>query len=325
VIEVLTFVFSDIEGSTALVQALGADRYGAVLVEHHRILAEAIAPHGGAVELIEGDGAFVIFRSPSAAAAAALDAQVAWEAHAWPMDEPLRVRMGMHTGEAERREGTLVGLAIHEAARISAAAHGGQILVSATTAGMVGNELPGGAALVDLGCFQLKDLPGDHRLIQLHHPNLAGGLRAPRVSQAARTNLSATRSAFIGRRAELDELHALVAEHHLVTIVGSGGAGKTRLALEVAHALVGTGFNGVWMVELAASDSADDLMAVIASTLGLPTGADPVAVVSRRLGDGAQLLVLDNCEHLLDSAARVAILLADASRRCGFLRRAANP
>jgi predicted ATPase len=157
----------------------------------------------------------------------------------------------------------------------------------------------------------LKDLPGDHHLLQLHHSDLVGGVRAPRVSEAARTNLPVPRSAFVGRVPERADVRALLREHRLVTIVGSGGAGKTRLALEVARAHVGEGFNGVWLVELATSEPSDDLVTVIAAALGLLGGPDPLGVVARRLGDGAQLLVLDNCEHLLDAAAQTAVALSD--------------
>jgi predicted ATPase/class 3 adenylate cyclase len=315
--QLLTLLFTDVEGSTVLLRSLGRERYAIVLADHHRLLADAVAPYGGVVEGTEGDGAFVVFESAASAVGASFDAQLALSRHEWPMDGPLRVRMGLHTGEVDRRDGQLIGLAIHEAARISAAANGGQVLLSAATAALVGEELPGGAELVDLGSFQLKDLPGDHRLLRLRHPNLPGDTRAPRVSEASLTNLPATRSVFVGRQAELAEVRELVDGHRLVTIAGAGGAGKTRLALEVARSMIGSGFDGVWMVELTPIGPSDDLMAAVAAALSLPGGLNPFDVVSQRLRAGTQLVLLDNCEHVLDAASRVSEALLDA---CPALR-----
>jgi predicted ATPase/class 3 adenylate cyclase len=309
--QVQTFLFSDVEGSTALLRSIGTDAFGAFLVEHHRLLADAAGVRGGVVESTEGDGAFVLFSSASAAVAAALEAQLSFASHQWELTEAPRVRMGIHAGEAERREGHLVGLAIHQAARIAAAANGGQVLVSEAAAVLVGDELPGGAGFADLGCYQLKDLPGDHRLFRLYHPALAEDVRPPRVSQAARTNLPAPRSTFVGRNAELAEVRELVHHHRLVTIVGPGGAGKTRLALSVSSSFVGTGYDGVWLVELADIANAEDVATSLASSLGLLPGPDPIEVVTRQLSDSAHLIVLDNCEHVIEEAARVVTELLD--------------
>jgi predicted ATPase/class 3 adenylate cyclase len=312
----MTFLFSDIEGSTALLGSLGSDRYGEVLAEHHRLLARSVGSSGGGIESTEGDGAFVVFSSPSAACAGALAAQMAFAAHAWPMESPLRVRMGIHTGEAERREGVLVGMAIHRAARIAAAANGGQVLVSDTTASIIGDELLAGASLMDLGAFRLKDIPDDQRLLQLRHDALPVDWRSPRASQGSRTNLSATQDDFIGREAALREVSELVRERRFVTITGSGGAGKTRLALEAARASVGAGFDGVWLVELASLEASTDIAAEIAAALGLGTGLDPLVIVIQRFSEGDQLLVLDNCEHLLDAVADTVSALLSS---CGSL------
>ena len=210
--ETFTFLFTDIEGSTALLRRIGQGAYEQVLDDHHSLIRSALAAHGGTEANTLGDGFFAVFSSPRACAAAVLDMQQAIEAHAWPAGEHVRVRMGIHTGEASETATGLVGLDVHRAARLAAVAYGGQVLLSETAAALVRDSLPPGAALTDLGVHRLKDLGRPEQIFQLH----AEGLRAefPPLrslgSPALPNNLPAQLARFIGRGRERAEVRALV-------------------------------------------------------------------------------------------------------------------
>jgi predicted ATPase/class 3 adenylate cyclase len=317
-VETLTFLFTDIEGSTALLRRLGESDYGRVLADHQTLIRAALAAHDGKEVDTQGDAFFAVFSSPTACVAAVLEMQRALEARAWPGGEHVRVRMGIHTGEAATTAtGGLVGLHVHRAARVGAIAHGGQVLLSETAAALVRDSLPPGASLRDLGIQRLKDLGRPEKIFQL----VAAGLRAdfPPLrslgNPALPNNLPAQLSAFIGRDRETSEVRALVESSRLVTLTGAGGSGKTRLALQVAAELLDGSGDGVWLVELAAVADGEAVPAAICVALGI--AEQPGRTVLDGLLDALAfqfvLIVLDNCEHLIDSCAKTADAIL---RRC---------
>jgi class 3 adenylate cyclase len=227
----VALLFTDVEGSTRLLERLG-DRYAAVLQRHRDLLATAIASHGGVVVEAEGDAVFAAFDRPTAAVAAAIDGQRALLDEDWPAGSPVRVRMGLHCGEVQLTSSGYVGMAVHVAARVSAAAHGGQALITEVT-----GRLAGDPDTVDLGRHRLKDV-GEFRLLQLRAPGLPESFPAPRTLSALPNNLPSPVDSFVGRQLELAEIAEAIRADRLVTLTGPGGSGKTRLALEVAASLV---------------------------------------------------------------------------------------
>jgi class 3 adenylate cyclase len=233
----LTFLFSDIEGSTRLVQALG-DGFPALLERHQALLRQAFGGEGGVEVATEGDSFFVVFRSARSALLAAAAAQRALAAEPWPAEVgQLRVRIGVHTGEGTLGGDNYVGLDVHRAARIGAAAHGGEVLLSDTTRALVRGSLPADLEMRDLGEYRLKDLERPERLVQLVVAGLPADFPPPRTLETP-SNLPPQLTAFVGRRQEAEAVAGLVAQSRLVTLTGPGGTGKTRLALEVASHLL---------------------------------------------------------------------------------------
>ncbi len=304
-----TFCFTDIESSTRLLTRLGNDVYESVQDIQRAVLREAWSTHGGTEVRSEGDGSFVVFDAPECAIAACLQAQLMLKEAEWPANVEVRVRMGMHTREANpTADGDFVGLAVHHAARVGSAANGGQVLVTETTAAAAAAAaLPDFSALTDLGSFRLRDVEEPLRLYAVEHPDLARDPRPPRAPSSAVHNLPIVRTAFIGRGDELREVTKLIAGQPMVTILGTGGVGKTRLALEAASASIGVFADGAWLVELAAVDDPALVAPRVASALGLED--DPsrpsIDVIVDHLRDRHLLLVLDNCEHLLDPVAEL--------------------
>jgi predicted ATPase/class 3 adenylate cyclase/Tfp pilus assembly protein PilF len=307
---VFAFLFTDIEGSTALLQRLGGDVYAGLLADHHELIRSALAAHGGEELNTAGDGFFAGFSSPRACLAAAVDMQRALGAQAWPGGEQVRVRMGMHAGEAEPTAAGLVGLDVHRAARIAAVAHGGQVLVSRAAAALADGFLPPGAGLRDLGWHRLKDLGAPEQIFQL----CAAGLQtqfAPLRSlgnPALPNNLPAQLAPFIGRDREIGEVRALMESARLVTLTGAGGAGKTRLGLQVAAELLDGSGDGVWLAELATITDDDAVASAIAGALRIPAqpGRPALDTLADALGPQDILIVLDNCEHLIGACAKTA-------------------
>ena len=295
----VTFVFTDIEGSTRLLRRLGA-MYAQLLDQHNRILIDTFTRHGGVVFGTEGDAMFVAFGGATAAMAAVIDAQLRLVDAAWPDDAEVRVRMGVHTGEVDVVGDHYIGMALHVAARVSAVGHGGQVLVSEVT-----HRLGPDVAAVDLGSHNLKDV-GDVAIWQLTHPSLQRNFPPLRTLKAT-NNLPAPVDSFIGRRAELAEvLHALK-DSRLVTLTGPGGSGKTRLALEAAVAAMPSYRNGVWFVSLAAGNG-HGVVPLVAAALGVPEATDePLAdTLEHWLRDRELLLVLDNCEAIVGAVGSFA-------------------
>ncbi len=313
----LTFLFTDMEGSTALLQRVTGDVYARVLAEHHAVIRSALAAHGGTEVVMQGDGFFAVFSSARACVAAVLEMQQGLHAHAWPGGEQVRVRMGLHCGEAAETGAGLVGLDIHRAARIAAVGYGGQVLVSEPAAALVRDRLPGGAALADLGIHRLKDLGKPERLFQLQAPGLQaefGPLRSL-GNPALQNNLPAQLSAFIGRDRELAEVRALVESSRLVTLTGAGGSGKTRLGLQAAAGLLDGSGDGVWLAELAPVTDETAVPAAIAAALRIPAqpGREVLDTLADALAPQDILIVLDNCEHLIGGCARAVEAVL---RRC---------
>jgi predicted ATPase/class 3 adenylate cyclase len=295
----VTMLFSDVEGSTELLGRLGAERYADVLDQHNRLLREAFARHAGYEVDTAGDSFFVSFSRAGDAASAAGEAQRLLAAATWPDGVSMRVRMAVHTGEPLIVESKYVGMDVHRAARIMAAAHGGQVLVSETTASLLD-----GVPLRDLGLHRLKDLLLPIRLHQLLLDGLPDEFPPPR--SLYRTNLPTAAWPLVGRERELERIRALVSDEiRLVTLTGPGGAGKTRLALQVAAELSDEFPDGVYFVPLAPLRDATMATATIADAIGLQPDDDLVgALRSKRM-----LLVLDNLEHLGGIASVVANVL----------------
>jgi predicted ATPase len=285
----VTFLFTDIEGSTRLLQEHG-ERYAALLSEHRRVLREAFAHHGGVEVDTQGDAFFVAFARASDAIAAAFDGQAALR------DGPISVRMGLHTGEPVVTDEGYVGIDVHRAARIAAAGRGGQVLLSQAT-----RDLVAGEAVRDLGEHRLKDLSAPERLFQL------GDVDFPRLKTLYQTNLPVPATPFLGRRRELDEVVGLLRREdvRLLTLTGPGGTGKTRLALQAAAELAEDVPDGVWWVSLAALR--DPALALDAVAKALDVRDRPGFTVEETLVDALAakraLLLIDNAEHLLPHVA----------------------
>jgi predicted ATPase/class 3 adenylate cyclase len=323
------FLFTDIEGSTALLQRLGREVYAGALADHHGLIRSALASHGGQELNTAGDAFFAGFATPRACLAAALAMQQALESHGWPGGERLRVRMGVHAGEAEQTAAGLVGLDVHRAARISAVAHGGQVLVSESAAALVRDGLPPGTALKDLGMHRLKDLGRPERLFQLCGPGLAAQFPPPRSlgNPALPNNLPAQLTVFVGRKEELSAVRALAASSRLVTLTGPGGCGKTRLGLQVAGQMLDGPGDGVWLVELAAVTDESAVAAAVADALRIPAqpGRPVLDVVADALGAQDLLIVLDNCEHLIGGCAKTADALLRGCPKVRLLATSREP
>jgi len=229
--ETLTFLNTDIEGSTLLLRRVGNDTYAAILADHHRIIREQLDAHGGREEGTAGDSFFAVFTSPSSCVSAVVAMQEALAAFAWPGGEAVRVRMGVHTGEASENATGFVGYEVHRAARIAAIGHGGQVLLSSATAALVEDALEGSLSLKELGSHRLKDLGRPETIFQLSIPTLPSTFPPLRSLDNPEYphNLPTSLNEFIGRESDLAEVRAIVAQARLVTLTGAGGSGKTRL------------------------------------------------------------------------------------------------
>ncbi|HUR48868.1 MAG TPA: adenylate/guanylate cyclase domain-containing protein [Acidimicrobiales bacterium] len=302
----VTFLFSDIEGSTRIAGALG-DRWPEVLEQHRRVLRAAFSAHGGHEVKTEGDGFFVAFTSATDAVRAAAAAQLGLADHPWPEDGRVRVRIGIHTGDATVVDDDYVGLAVHHAARVSSAAHGGQTVLSDATRQLVGNVGDDEVRLESLGAHRLKDIDEPVLIHQITHPQLQSQF-PPLRAGGVPSNLPAQLTSFVGREEELRVVEELLEAHRLVTLTGAGGAGKTRLAIEVARAVRDEFPHGVWLVELARVTDADRVWPALADAVGLPAGGadlDARGLVLAYFASRRALLLLDNCEHVISAVAEV--------------------
>ncbi len=310
----VTFLFTDIEGSTRLLQQL-EDRYGDVLAIYHRLLRTAIRDANGHVVDTQGDAVFAAFPRARDALLAAVAAQRAVQANSWPDGITPKVRVGLHTGEPVTAETGYVGMDVHRAARIAAAGHGGQTLVSDTTRALVAKDLPEGLSLRDLGEHRLKDLTHPHHLFQVVAADFPADFPRIRSLDVLPNNLPRQLTSFVGREREMAEVKRLLSTAYLVTLTGSGGAGKTRLALQVAADVTENFPDGVWFAEFAPIADPALVPKTVASAMNVSEqpGRDMIDTLVDVLRAKASLLVLDNCEHLLAACSDLAATLL---RRC---------
>jgi predicted ATPase len=275
------------------------------LARHDAILSEAVAAHRGHVVKTTGDGVHAVFQTARDALDAAATGQMGLAESEWRSTGPLRVRMGMHTGEAQLRDGDYYGAALNRAARLVAVAHGGQVVCSQATADLARDVLPAGMALMDLGEHRLRGLSRAERVFQLQAPGLARGFPTLRSLDALPGNLPAQLTSFVGREEELDRIAQEFAEARLVSLTGVGGVGKTRLAMEAAAEMVAEYRDGAWLVALAGVRDPELVGDALMAVFGLQAGDGRSAIETLLDFFRAKqlLLVLDNCEHLLRPVA----------------------
>jgi predicted ATPase/class 3 adenylate cyclase len=318
-----TLLLADVEGSTRLWESQSKEMAAAV-ARLDKVLTEVVGQHHGVrpVEQGEGDSFVVAFARASDAVACALQLQLA------PL-APLRLRIGVHTGEVQLRdEGNYMGPTINRTARLRDLAHGGQTVLSGVTYEMVAERLPDGVWVRELGTHPLRDLPRPERVVQLCHPDLCNEFPPLRVAKAiAVQNLPIQLTSFVGRGAQMADVSLLLDENRLVTLTGAGGAGKSRLAVEVAARLTTQVPDGVWYVDLAPITHADVVPVAVARALGLPDqpGRTTDDTLIRFIGDRRLLIVLDNCEHLLDVTASLARQLLEACPELRLLTTSREP
>jgi predicted ATPase/class 3 adenylate cyclase/DNA-binding CsgD family transcriptional regulator len=319
----VTLLLADVEGSTRLWETRPEEMTTA-FAALDRTLLKLVDVHGGVrpVEQGEGDSFVVAFGRASDAVACALDLQCA------PL-APIRLRVGLHTGEVQLRdESNYIGPTINRTARIRDLAHGGQTVLSGTTADLVCDRLPRDVWLAELGTHDVRDLPRPERIVQLCHPDIHNEFPPLRTTKTPRShNLPARLTSFVGRAGQLDEVRRLLLDNRLVTLTGAGGAGKTRLAVEVADGLPDEFSDGVWWVDFAAIADPAVVSLTVARTLGLPDqlGRSPLDTVQRFIGERKVLLLLDNCEHLLDASGDVITRLLDECPELTILTTSREP
>jgi len=310
----VTFLFTDIEGSTKLWEA-HPDVMRAALARHDALMREAIVSADGVVFKTVGDAFCAAFAMAPDAVSAVLAAQLAMVTEPWPEATPIKVRTALHTGAVERRDGDYFGPALNHAARLLATAHGGQTLLSQTAYDLVRDGLPDAVSLRDLGTHQLKDLARPGQVYELRHPSLPADFPPIRSLSTHPNNLPQQLTSFIGREKEFVEIRALLGRTHLLTFTGSGGSGKTRLCLQIAADALEQFPDGVWFVELAPLSDPGLVPQTVATLLGVKEepGKQITQTLATHLKDKRLLLLLDNCEHLLNSSARLSDALV---RQC---------
>ena len=319
----VTLLLADVEGSTRLWES-EPDEMSAAIARLDATLADLIVVHDGVrpAEQGEGDSFVLAFARASDAVACALALQRA------PL-APIRLRIGVNTGEIQLRdEGNYIGPTINRTARLRDLGHGGQTLLSGTTHDLVVDRLPEGVWLADLGSHALRDLPRPERVVQLCHPDIPNEFPPLRTMKSvAERNLPTQLTSFVGRDSEMAEVRTILAENRLVTLTGAGGAGKTRLALEVAGAIAGDFRDGVYYVDLAPITHPDLVPVTAACALGLPDqpGRSSTESLVRFLGDLQLLVVMDNCEHLLDACANLIGALLSACPSLTLLTTSREP
>jgi predicted ATPase/class 3 adenylate cyclase len=324
----VTFLFTDIEGSTRA-WSRDARAMASASVRHDKLIEQAVVEHGGRLVRPrgEGDSRFAVFARASDAVSAAVAAQRALVKETWSSAEPLRVRMAVHTGEADLRLGDYYGPAVNHCGNLRAVAHGGQVLVSALTAELVRESLSPDVGLRDVGLHQLKGSDVAERVWQAVHPDLPADFPPLLAVAGPPGNLPHQLSSFIGRDQAIHELADLVSRIRLVTLTGPGGIGKTRLALAVAHETQHMFTEGVWLVRLESLAEGNLVPGAVGSVLGVAEQASPrlLDTVGRAIGSKHMLLLLDNCEHLIESCAEVADKLLQSCSSLHILATSREP
>lgn len=299
----VTFVMTDIEGSTKMFRRLG-DMYPPILDAHNELLRTEWAAHRGAEVKTVGDAFIVAFESAADALAACVAAQRAIAGHGWPPDATVRIRIGVHTGLAYPRDGDYVAIALHQAARVVHAANGGDVLASDDAVTAAGDAVTVG--IEPLGAFRLRDFERPVRLAAVFAAGARRGAHVPvRAMPAEGHNLLPALTSFVGRADDIESLEALVRPGSVVTVLGFGGMGKTRLAVEVGRRLAPAWANGVWFVDLSIVSDGRQVLAAVAAAIGESAGDDEQADLLGRLVDRRLLLILDNCEHVVATVAHL--------------------
>src|SRR5579871_3168636 len=303
----VTFLFTDIEGSTRLWEQY-PDVMRSALARHDAVLRQTIEQHNGHIVKGTGDGLHAVFARASDGLAACLAAQLAFQQEEPKEPASIRVRMALHTGSAQERDRDYYGSCVNQAARLMAIGHGGQVLLSQVTQGLVKESLPEGASLKEMGWHRLKDLQEPEHVYQLLHPSLPSDFPALNSLDSLPNNLPRQLSSFIGREKEIEEVKSLLSSSALVTLTGTGGCGKTRLALQVAADVLEKYPSGVWLVELAALSDPFLVVQTVATSLRLreAPGQPLLQTLLDYLQPRTLLLMLDNCEHLLQACADLA-------------------
>jgi predicted ATPase/class 3 adenylate cyclase len=303
----VTFLFTDIEGSSKLWEQY-PDAMSAALAQHNALLRQVIEAHRGYIFKLWGDAVYAAFDRATDALNAAVEAQRELSRRSWGKLGSVRVRMALHTGAAEARDGDYFGPTLNRCARLLAAAHGGQILLSAATEELVRDALPPGVSLHSLGQHRLKDLQRPEHIFQVVHPDLPREFSSLRTLNAVPNNLPIQLTSFIGREREMREVKALLTQTRLLTLTGSGGCGKTRLALQVAADLLEDYPDGVWFIDLSVLTDPALVPGTVVATLGIheEPGRPALTTLAEALKPRTLLLILDNCEHLVGACAQLA-------------------
>jgi predicted ATPase/class 3 adenylate cyclase len=310
----VSFLFTDIEGSTRLLEQ-HPQAMGAAMSRHHDLLREAVEANGGIVFETLGDGVYASFARAGDGVRAALAGQLAIGAEDWGEVGEIRVRMGLHTGDIQVRGEHYFGPALFRCARLMAIGHGGQILLSRATRDLVGEGLPAGVVLKALGTHRLKDLAEPTEIYQLMHPDLPADFPALKSLDVLANNLPIQTTRFIGRQREIAAVRDLAAAQRLLTLSGTGGAGKTRLALQVAADLVDTFKDGVWLVEMGPVADPALVPQAVATVLSVreEPGRSPLATLVEFVRSRNMLVLLDSCEHVVQACAELANALLRAA------------
>ena len=321
----VTFLFIDIEGSTRLLARLGST-YKDVLAEFRELVRDEVSSHAGVEVDTAGDGFFVVFESAVNAIDAALGIQLVLAGHRFEQESEVKVRMGLHTGEGVLGDETYIGMDVHRAARIGAAGHGGQIVISSTTARLI-KDRQSDFVIKDVGLHRLKDLPEPEHLFSISAPGLPSEFPRLRSLDASRTNLPTQLTNFVGRRHERNEVSRLLDVHRLITVTGTGGTGKTRLAIQLARDLLLRFPDGAWMVSLAPVSAGSGVAQACLTGVGAQEqpGRSLVAALVDYLAPRKMLLILDNCEHVVAACASLVAQLLTGCEHVTVLATSRQP
>lgn len=323
----ITFLFSDIEGSTYLWETY-PEQMRTALAQHDTLISEAVTRHQGTDvrKRGEGDSHFAVFEDAKLAAACAIDIQRGLAGQQHPELGSIKVRIAIHTGHAEYRDEDYYGPSLNRCARMRSAAHGGQILVSEDTKQLIESGLPTGAALQNLGLHRLKDLLEPARIYQLNGEGLRTDFPEIRSLSAAKHNLPIQLTSFVGRETQIEAIHELLTHKRLITLTGAGGSGKTRLSQHIAAEIIDDFVDGVWFVPLVSVREAGHIAQKVSESLPISLGGrDPISAIIEEYQNGAALIVLDNCEHVIKEAAVLVHRLLTDCPKLSFLATSREP